>query len=46
LGNFKSTEETVRISQLTESRRSGLTALLTEWEQLSQELEAAGSPLG
>jgi ATP-binding cassette subfamily F protein 3 len=46
LGNFKSTEETVRISQLAESRRSTLTALLAEWEQLSQELEAAGSPVG
>lgn len=46
LGNFKSTEETVRISQLAETRRSGLSALLAEWEKLSQELEAAGSPLG
>ena len=46
LGNFKSTEETVRISQLAESRRSTLSALLAEWEQLSQELEAAGSPVG
>ena len=46
LGNFKSTEETVRIGQLAESGRSGLLALLAEWEQLSQELEAVGSPLG
>ncbi len=46
LGNFKSTEETLRISQLAESRRSGLSALLAEWEQLSQELEAAGLPVG
>jgi len=46
LGHFKSTEETLRISQLAETRRSGLSALLAEWEQLSQELEAAGSPLG
>ena len=46
LGNFKSTEETVRISQLAETRRSGLSALLAEWEHLSQELEAAGLPVG
>jgi ATP-binding cassette, subfamily F, member 3 len=46
LGNFKSTEETVRISHLADTRRGTLTRLLTEWEQLSQELEAAGSPVG
>jgi len=46
LGNFKSTDETVRISQLAETRRANLTGLLAEWEQLSQELEAAGSPVG
>jgi ATP-binding cassette subfamily F protein 3 len=46
LGNFKSTEETVRVSQLAETRRTSLTKLLAEWEQLSQELEAAGSPVG
>jgi ATP-binding cassette subfamily F protein 3 len=46
LGNFKSTEETLRTSQLAENRRCTLSALLAEWEQLSQELEAAGSPVG
>jgi ATP-binding cassette subfamily F protein 3 len=46
LGNFKSTEETLRISQTAEARRTALNGLLTEWEKLSQELEAAGSPVG
>lgn len=46
LGNFKSTEETVRISHLADARRGTLTGLLAEWEQLSQELETAGSPVG
>ncbi len=46
LGNFKSTEETARISQQAESRRTSLSGLLAEWEQLSQDLEAASSPVG
>jgi ATP-binding cassette subfamily F protein 3 len=46
LGNFKNTEETLRVSQAAEARRSALNGLLTEWERLSQELEAAGSPVG
>ena len=39
LGNFVSTEETVRVANVIEQRRGDLSAALGEWEQLSSELE-------
>jgi len=39
LSNFKSTEETVRLTKLAESTRGRLAALLSEWETLSLALE-------
>ncbi|HME09672.1 MAG TPA: ATP-binding cassette domain-containing protein, partial [Bryobacteraceae bacterium] len=41
LANFVSTDETVRVSNRLEKRRSELAAMLAEWEQLSQALESA-----
>ena len=40
LGNFVSIEETTRLTSLIEQRRADLTALLSEWEEVSQTLEA------
>ena len=40
LGNFVSTDETVRVSSLLEQRRASLAALVAEWEDVSQTLEA------
>ena len=40
LGNFVSTDETLRVTNLLERRRSDLGALLSEWEQVSAELES------
>jgi ATP-binding cassette subfamily F protein 3 len=42
LANFVSTGETMRLSGLVETRRKDLSALLAEWEKVSQELETAG----
>ncbi|HXT85431.1 MAG TPA: ABC-F family ATP-binding cassette domain-containing protein [Verrucomicrobiae bacterium] len=40
LGNFVSIEETTRLTSLIERRRTDLTELLSEWEEVSQTLEA------
>jgi ATP-binding cassette, subfamily F, member 3 len=40
LSNFVSTEETIRVSGLLEARRSELSALMKEWEEISQQLAA------
>jgi ATP-binding cassette subfamily F protein 3 len=42
LANFVSTGETLRLTGLMETRRKDLSALLAEWEKVSQELETAG----
>ena len=39
LGNFVSTEETMRVSNLLEKRRAEVNSLMPEWERLSAELE-------
>ena len=41
LANFKSTEETVRLSRLLKQRREGLAGLLKEWEAVTQLIEAS-----
>jgi ATP-binding cassette, subfamily F, member 3 len=40
LANFVSAEETRRVSGLLDSRRADLDALMTEWEQVAQAIEA------
>ncbi len=40
LANFVSPEETVRVSNLLDQRRSELSKLLAEWEQVSQTVES------
>ncbi len=40
LGNFISVEETARLTELVAARQTGLAALLEEWEQLAQTIEA------
>jgi len=40
LANFVSVEETRRTSELADACRSELTALLSEWEEVAQQLEA------
>jgi ATP-binding cassette, subfamily F, member 3 len=40
LANFKSVEETQRLSALAEDRRTALNALLKEWEEVSAAIEA------
>src|SRR5580704_11233756 len=40
LANYVSPEETMRVSNLLESRRSELSKLLAEWEQVSQSVES------
>ena len=39
LGNFVSVEETTRVSGLLNARRSDLTSLLAEWEEVAQLIE-------
>ena len=39
LGDFKSTDETLRVSQLLEEKRVSLEKLMNDWEQVSAELE-------
>ena len=39
LGNFVSTDETLRVSNLLETKRSEVGKLMPEWERLSAELE-------
>jgi ATP-binding cassette subfamily F protein 3 len=41
LGDFKSAEETVRLSGLLDHCRTALEALVAEWEELTAELEAS-----
>lgn len=41
LADFRSTAETLRVTQLLEEKRASLEALMQEWEQLSAEIEAA-----
>ena len=41
LARFVSTEETVRVAHLLDSRRAELSGLMKEWEQLSAELETS-----
>jgi ATP-binding cassette, subfamily F, member 3 len=41
LANFKSAEETIRLSELLTARRSDLNALLAEWEQVAELIEAS-----
>jgi ATP-binding cassette subfamily F protein 3 len=40
LANFVSPEETVRVSNLLDQRRSELSKLLAEWEKVSQTVES------
>src|SRR5262249_6626525 len=40
LANFVSAEETVRLTSLLEKRRSDLSELLAEWEQVSEVVES------
>ncbi len=40
LGNYVSAEETKRLSELLDERRSDLTSLLGEWEEVAQLIEA------
>ena len=40
LGDFKSVEETMRVSDALDAARTQLTAKLAEWEDLTQSLEA------
>lgn len=39
LGNFKSTQESIRLAKLIETRRAELKQMLEEWETLSASLE-------
>ena len=40
LANFVSVEETKRVNELLEARRSDLEALMFEWEEVAQLIEA------
>ena len=40
LSNFKSAEETIRLSELLTARRADLDALMSEWEQVAESIEA------
>lgn len=42
LASFKTTEETLRVTNLLEQHRSNLSSLMNEWEQLAQTIEAGG----
>jgi ATP-binding cassette, subfamily F, member 3 len=42
LAEFKSTDETLRVTTLLDEKRSALESLMWEWEQVSAEIEAAG----
>ena len=39
LGNFVSTEETRRLNELLNARRSDLQTLMAEWEEVAQLIE-------
>jgi ATP-binding cassette subfamily F protein 3 len=40
LANFRSAEETQRVSDLLNARRTDLKSLLAEWEEVAQAIEA------
>jgi hypothetical protein len=40
LGNFVSVEETKRVNDLLTARRADLEALMAEWEEVAQLIEA------
>ena len=40
LADFKSVDETMRLTTLVDERRKDLSARVAQWEQLSAELEA------
>jgi ATP-binding cassette subfamily F protein 3 len=40
LANFRSAEESIRLSELLDARRSDLNALMSEWEQVAELIEA------
>ena len=42
LGDFKSVEETMRLTEQLTARRSELEARVAEWEELTAELEKTG----
>jgi ATP-binding cassette subfamily F protein 3 len=42
LANFRNAEETQRLTELLNSRRADLNALMAEWEQVAQAIEANG----
>jgi ATP-binding cassette subfamily F protein 3 len=42
LASFSTAEETIRLSNALEERRRALSGLMSEWEQVSQTIEAAG----
>jgi ATP-binding cassette subfamily F protein 3 len=42
LGDFRSAEETIRLSNLLDERRKTIESLMAEWEKSSQSIEAAG----
>ena len=41
LGDFKSTDETLRLTQLLDEKRASLEKLMADWEQVSAEIEDA-----
>ena len=41
LGEFRSAEDSVRAAGLIEERRAEMSRLLSEWERVSQQLEAS-----
>jgi ATP-binding cassette subfamily F protein 3 len=40
LGNFVNVEETKRVHELLQARRADLEALMMEWEEVAQSIEA------
>jgi len=42
LGDFRSAEETIRLTELLDARRKSIESLMAEWEEISQTIEAAG----
>jgi len=40
LANFVSVDETKRVNELLEARKSDLEALMNEWEEVAQSIEA------
>jgi ATP-binding cassette subfamily F protein 3 len=41
LANFRSSDETLRVTKLLDEKRTSLEGLMTEWEQVSAEIEAS-----